>query len=105
MKIHPLWFVCICVRLLLILIVKKLNKNYKNISSVVLLIMGSDFIYKGYFGSNNEIQFSKVFWHETRYLHGVLYLLSSYYNSKNNIKMATLTLILELIFSFMYRFL
>ena len=103
MKIHPLWFVCICARLLLIFVIR--NTTYKNILSLMLLLMGSDFIYKGYFGSNNEIQFSKVFWHETRYLHGALYLLSSYYNYKNNIKMTTLTLILDLMFSFMYRFL
>ena len=102
MKINPLWFVCICVRLFIIFLIR--NTNYKNLLSLMLLIMGSDFMYKGYIGSNNEIQFSKVFWHETRYLHGTLYLLSSYYNYKNNIKMTTLTLILELMFSFMYRF-
>ena len=28
---------------------------------------------------NDEIQINKVFWHNTRLLHGVLYLLAAYY--------------------------
>jgi len=67
-------------------------------------MLGIHFIYKGYFGSNSEIQFSKVFWHETRYLHSVLYVLSSFYLYKKNINMNSLVLSLDLIFSFMYRF-
>ena len=67
--------------------------------------MGSGFMYKGYFGSNNEIQICKVFWHETRYLHGILYILSSYYLIKNNINMVSSVLFTDLLFSFSYRLL
>ena len=70
----------------------------------VLLLMGIGFIYKGFTGSNNEIQADKVFWHETRYVHGMFYLLASFYLSKNNINMTSLVLFSDIIFSFLYRF-
>ena len=35
-------------------------------------------MYKGLTGSNSETQVNKVFWHETRYIHGMFYLLSSF---------------------------
>lgn len=104
MKINPLWIICVITRIVIILLTRAFYKNYKNQIGLILLIMGSGFMYKGYFGSNNEIQSSKVFWHETRYLHGVLYILSSFYIYKKNINMNSLVLSLDLIFSFLYRF-
>ena len=104
MKIRPLWIVCIMTRLIIILLARAFYNNYKNQIGIILLIMGLGFLYKGYFGSNNEIQASKVFWHETRYIHGVLYCLSSWYVYKKNINMNSLVLSLDLIVSFMYRF-
>lgn len=104
MKINPLWIICVITRIVIILLTRTFYKNYKNQIGLILLIMGSGFMYKGYCGSNNEIQSSKVFWHETRYLHGVLYILSSFYLYNKNIKMNSLVLSLDLIFSFMYRF-
>ena len=102
MKINPLWFICIFVRLMLICLIIYLNKkrNTKiNIFCVsVLLLMGIGFIYKGFTGSNNEIQA------ETRYVHGMFYLLASFYLSKNNINMTSLVLFSDIIFSFLYRF-
>lgn len=108
MNIHPMWFFCILVRLTLICLIIYLNKK-RNVKinmfcSSVLLLMGIGFIYKGFFGSNNETQIKKVFWHETRYVHGMLYLLSCYYLINKNIKMTGLVLLLDLIFSFLYRF-
>ena len=58
--------------------------------------MGFGFIYKAIYSSNNEIQIDTVFWHETRYLHGVLYLLSSVYIYKNNLNMGSLILLIDL---------
>ena len=104
MKINPLWIICVIVRILIILLTRTFYKNYKNQITIILLILGISFMYNGYLGSNNEIQFSKVFWHKTRYLHGVLYILSSFYVYNKNIKMNSLVLSLDLIFSFMYRF-
>ena len=108
MNIHPLWAVCILVRLSLIYAIihvnKKKNKNLNRVAVIILLIMGLGFLYQGYFGSNNEIQLRKVFWHETRYMHGIFYIMASFYLYKNNVKMSSLILLSDVIFSFLYRF-
>ena len=107
MNIHPLWAVCILVRLLLIIIIRYTYKNklIKNIFLFILLAIGLGFIYKFIFGSNNEIQLNKVFWHDSRLLHGVLYITAVYYLYVNNINLNSITLLLDIIFSFLYRFL
>ena len=67
MNIHPLWFICICIRLLIIYIIRHINNktnSYNSIISIILFIIGFGFIYKCYFSSNNEIQIAKVFWHD-----------------------------------------
>jgi len=108
MKLHPLWFICIFVRLTIIYLIIYLNKkNNAKINIIcrsILLLIGLGFIYKGLTGSNNEIQVKKVFWHETRYVHGFFYLFATFYLSKNNINMTSLLLLSDIIFSFLYRF-
>jgi len=108
MKIHPLWFICIFVRLSLIYLImylnKKRNAKINMICASILLIMSIGFIYKGLTGSNNEIQVNKVFWHETRYIHGMFYFLSSFYLFKNNVNITSLLLLSDIIFSFLFRF-
>jgi len=108
MKLHPLWFICIFVRLTMIYLIIYLNKkNNAKINIIcrsILLLIGLGFIYKGFTGSNNEIQVKKVFWHETRYVHGFFYLFATFYLSKNNINMTSLLLLSDIIFSFLYRF-
>ena len=71
MKIHPLWFFCILIRLILVYVIQYIEViPYLNKYFVcLLLLIGIGFLYKGFTGSNNEIQLSKVFWHETRYIH------------------------------------
>lgn len=110
MNIHPLWLVCIFVRFSLIFVIRYVYENVKDnflhvLFPILLLLMGLGFLHKGLVGSNAEIQINKVFWHETRYLHGALYVLSSYYLWNKNLNMNTLVLFLDLIFSFLYRFL
>ena len=105
---HPLWFVCLFVRVSIIFIIRylyyyKKNKLYKVIPSIILLIMGLGFIYKSITGSNKEIQVKKVFWHEARLLHGIFYILASYYLYIDNLNMTTILLINDLLFSFTYR--
>lgn len=109
MNIHPLWLVCILVRFSFIFIIRYVYENVKNdflhiLLPILLLIIGLGFIYKGLVGSNSEIQINQVFWHETRYVHGVLYLLSSYYLWNKNLNMNSMTLFLDLLFSILYRF-
>lgn len=106
MKIEPLWIICLSVRfalLPLILYVSKRKDYIIKITSLILLLIGIGFIYKYITGSNDEIQVGKVFWHETRLVHGVLYILSSYYLYTNNSTMSVLTLLLDPLFSIMYR--
>ena len=103
MNIHYLWFVCIIVRLTLLTILRYMKKETRSIMSIILLCMGLGFLYKGYFGSNNEIQIAKVFWHETRFVHGMLYILASYYLFNNNLDMNSLILLLDVLFSIIYR--
>ena len=120
MKINPLWGLCLIIRLSLILIIWYLNNNItpniynikyniknnrkiKIITLIFLLGIGFGFIIKGYTGSNNEIQLSKVFWHEARYVHGIIFVLASLYLLKDNLNMCLLLLLLDVIFSVLYR--
>lgn len=110
MKIHPLWYVCLLIRIFIViglwLIITKINNNSKwkyIIPSIILLVMGLGFIIKGVIGSNNEFQISKVFWHETRYVHGIIYVLSALYLVNKNINMCLLLLSFDIIFSILYR--
>lgn len=110
MNIHPLWYICILVRISIIFLLRFFKRQYNNSSNIysfaitiALFIMGGGFIFNGIYGSNNEIQIAKVFWHETRFVHGALYVIASYYFYKNNINMNSLVLATSLFFSFFYR--
>ena len=107
MKIHPLWFLCLIIRTILILSIKHLSymnsKKINKIVSILLFSMGMGFIYQGYFSSNKEIQIAKVFWHETRFIHGIIYILSGIYLYINKIHLTTILLTLDVLFSLLYR--
>jgi len=115
MNIHPLWFFCLFIRLSIIYVIwylyktdnnKYIEKNRETIKLlcfIFVLLIGLGFIRKGYFSSNNEIQIRKVFWHEARYVHGILYILSSLYLLNNNLNISLLLLLLDVIFSVLYR--
>jgi len=110
MNIHPLWYLCIIIRFLIILVIRWLykfntKKYVKNIISLFLLTIGLGFLYKALLGSNNEIQIAKVFWHESRLVHSAFYLLASYYIFNNNLNMTTIVLFVDIVFSVMYRIL
>ena len=107
MKINPLWSLCLIVRLAIIFLIRIYYKItiFKKLAALVLILIGLGFTFKSLTGSNNEKQFSKVFWHETRGLHGFFYLLAAYYLYNNNINMNTLVLSLDICLSLLYRFL
>ena len=110
MNINSLWYICLLVRISFIFMIRyiyknELKQNLLDVLPYIVMIMGLGFLYKGYTGSNDEIQVAKVFWHETRYTHGMLYVLSSKYLFDGNIDMNTLLLSLDVIFSIMYRLL
>ncbi len=106
MKIHILWYVCLLIRLSMIYLFRfiYLNKTkYRKLLQLLLLLIGLGFIYQGYNGSNNEFQISKVFWHDSRYIHGTFYLLSLYYLINKKINISLMILFIDIIFSILYR--
>lgn len=103
---HPLWIFCLLVRSGLVALVWMLPRNsvwLRRCLVLALSIMGTGFIFKGVFGSNNETQVAKVFWHETRFLHGTLYLLAAAYLWHKKAAMAGRILVLDVVFSLLYR--
>lgn len=111
MNIHPLWYLCLFTRLVLIFVLVYMAKHFHNklwvrlFGASVLAIMGSGFLFKYLTGSNNEKQIAKVFWHETRLLHGVLYIIAAFYYVIRNIRMMTIVLTTDIISSLFYRLL
>ena len=108
MNIHPLWFLCLLVRLIMIYLIYNFyinNNKYKNIIPILLIGIGIGFTYQGYYGSNNEKQISKVFWHDTRFIHASLYSLSGYYLYNNKLNISLLILCMDILFSIFYRIL
>ena len=107
MSIHPLWIICLLTRMLVLIfsgyLAKNNNKYIKNILNVILFLIGLGFIYKFLSGSNDEIQIAKVFWHESRLIHGILFILASFYLYEKNSKMCMIVLGIDIIFSIMYR--
>ena len=109
MNIHPLWFLCLSVRILIIFVIYYFNKEPQNnqyaktISLITIFVIGVPFIRKGLISSNNEVQIAKVFWHETRYIHATLYILSGLYLLYDNLNMCLLLLLLDIVFSVLYR--
>lgn len=112
--IHPLWYICISVRVVIALLpvvyyyLSKKNNKYpliNNISLVnkyIILTMGLGFLFKAIFGSNNEIQVRKIFWHETRIIHAVLFITAGLYF--DNYKFSSALLFVSVFFSLVYRF-
>lgn len=102
MNIHPLWYICITLRLIMSVIITKFKRM-----NFILLIIAIGFLYQSIFSSNNEIQFEKVFWHETRIIHSFLYLcafISMYNNIKiKNYNLTSLILVCDVIVSISFR--
>jgi hypothetical protein len=97
--IHPLWYLCIATRLFLAYSLIEYQKYSKYIK-LIILIIGLGFGYKALTGSNNEIQFRKVFWHKTRWIHSIFFILAYLTPS---LKLSTAFLVSDVIFSIIYR--
>ena len=99
MVIHPFWYICISVRIALIFLIRYLYKNkQKKVAALILGLIGLGFLYQSFYGSNNEIQLNKVFWHDTRITHGLLYLISVYYLFDNNLELNSVVLSIDILF-------
>ena len=71
--------------------------------STTKLLLSIGFIYQTIYSSNDTFQISKVFWHDARIIHSIIYLLATYYFYINDVKMATILLITDIVFSIIYR--
>lgn len=109
-KVHKLWYVCITVRTIIAIIpliynnLKNKKKNLKRISQItkiLIILMGLGFLKVSIFGSNDEKQVAKVFWHETRIIHAFLYIFAGYHFY--NYKFSSIILFTDLSFSIIYR--
>lgn len=105
MNIHPLWFICILVRISLIipLIYYQQSNFIINILKFVFISISLGFFFKSVQGSNNEIQIAKVFWHETRIFHALFYFLAFYYLIHKQVSLSILFLVMDILFSISYR--
>jgi hypothetical protein len=105
MVIHPLWYFCLLVRFSIAVFVwfQDDANNVRIITSAVLLLIGLGFFRKYITGSNDEVQISKVFWHETRVIHGSFYILSSILLFLGHAKPASILILLDILFSIFYR--
>jgi hypothetical protein len=109
MKINPIWALCIIIRIVVIFISMYISTNREyNIrltGGIILLSIGIGFLIKSLTGSNNEVQLSKVFWHDSRLVHGILYILAAYYLYIEKPKICGIVLGLDILFSILYRIL
>lgn len=94
--IHPLWYFCIYIRFFLTFNLQ----HYYKYSKFIILAIGCVFAYKAFTGSNNETQISKVFWHNVRIVHSLLFFLAYLQSTP---KSTFLILICDIIYSIMYR--
>lgn len=112
-KVHLLWYICILVRSILFLLPLFYNylrkKNFKNkivniisiINKYIILFIGFGFLYKYIFGSNDEVQIAKVFWHNTRIIQSFLFIYAGIYF--NNYNLSAIILFSSVLFSVTYR--
>lgn len=99
MKINSLWYICLLVRIILILFIRFSKYNI----TFMLFTISLGFMFKAITGSNDEIQIDKVFWHTSRIFHSILYLLATitlFYKKKN---VNSLLLSIDILFSIFYR--
>ena len=76
---------CIPVRFLFVYIAKNIPINYLPLTAPITLIMGLGFLYFFFTGKEKGATFNQVaWWHYLRPIHGLLYILYSYYAYKKN---------------------
>ena len=76
---------CIPVRFLFVYIAKNIPTNYLQLTAPITLIMGLGFLYFFFAGKETGATLEEVaWWHNLRPIHGLLYILYSYYAYKKN---------------------
>ena len=97
---------CIPVRFLFVYIAKNIPINYLPLTAPITLIMGLGFLFVFFAGKEKGATFNQVaWWHYLRPIHGLLYILYSYYAYKKNsdaYKILLFDVILGLLSFFIY---
>jgi hypothetical protein len=76
---------CIPVRFLFVYIAKNIPINYLPLTAPITLIMGLGFFYTFFSGKKTGSTFNQIaWWNNLRPIHGLLYILYSYYSYKKN---------------------
>jgi len=76
---------CIPVRFLFVYIAKNIPINYLPLTAPITLIMGLGFFYTFFSGKKTGSTFNQIaWWNNLRPIHGLLYILYSYYAYKKN---------------------
>lgn len=106
--VHPLWTVCLFVRFAIACAPVVLHYTASDprvllSARVLLATIGIGFLYKYMYGSNEEVQFANVFWHHTRIVHALLYLIAAW--QLNHPFVASSVLLADMCFSVSYRIL
>jgi L-cystine uptake protein TcyP (sodium:dicarboxylate symporter family) len=106
MNIHPVWYLCLTIRTILVLILyfhQIETKILTYLLTALLLGIGIGFVRKSITGSNDETQLAKVFWHDARIFHGILYIIASGLMFINFPRLSALFVFIDIIFSVSYR--
>ena len=102
---HSLWFLCLAARLSLAFLSQKVTDIYQTVMICILASISFGFLYKSLYGSNNEVQIAKVFWHDTRIVHFMFFALacvSSLKRDKTGRNIASILLYCDVLFSISY---
>tara|TARA_B100000989_G_scaffold190110_1_gene143196 strand:+ start:227 stop:607 length:381 start_codon:yes stop_codon:yes gene_type:complete len=76
---------CIPVRFLFVYVAKNIPINYLPLTAPITLIMGLGFFYTFFSGKKTGSTFNQIaWWNNLRPIHGLLYILYSYYAYKKN---------------------
>ena len=76
---------CIPVRFLFVSVAKNIPINYLPLTAPITLIMGLGFFYTFFSGKKTGSTFNQIaWWNNLRPIHGLLYILYSYYAYKKN---------------------
>ena len=112
-KIHPIWYICVIVRTIIaalpLIYNNLINKDYKEtliktislFNKYFLILIGIGFLIKSIFGSNDEKQIDKVFWHKTRIIHAFLIFMAGIHFY--NYYFSSVLLFTDIFFSIIYR--
>ena len=95
-------FGCMLTRLIITVIVKNFNKKYLPITGYIYLILSISFLTIYYFNlrqSGIEVFGEKIWWNDTRPIHGILYLIFAYLAINKNTNSWKILLI-DVIFGF-----